>query len=59
MGKTAADYASDDLLRSAIERLFEIIGKAMTRLIKTDRVTAELINDYRKIASFRNVLIHG
>lgn len=59
VGKTAADYDSDDLLRSAIERQFEIIGEAMTRLIKADRATALLITDYRKIASFRNVLIHG
>lgn len=53
------DYVNDEMLRSAIERQFEIIGEAMTRLIKRDRSTAEKITDYRKIAGFRNVLIHG
>lgn len=58
-GKTFDDYVNDDLLRSAVERQFEIIGEAMARLIKVDRTTAEKISDYRKIAGFRNALIHG
>ena len=58
-GKTIENYTSDELLRSAIERQFEIIGEAMTRLIKQDRAMAEKFTDYRKIANFRHVLIHG
>jgi uncharacterized protein with HEPN domain len=58
-GKTFADYQEDDLLRSAIERQFEIIGEAMTRLIKLDSQVAEKISDYRKIAGFRNAIVHG
>ncbi|HEY4329812.1 MAG TPA: HepT-like ribonuclease domain-containing protein [Phycisphaerae bacterium] len=58
-GKTYDDYLRDDLLRSAVERQFEIIGEAMSRLLKSDRTIAERITDFRKIAGFRNALIHG
>ena len=58
-GKTFEDYVADELLRSAVERQFEIIGEAMTRLIKLDTATAQRITDHRKIAGFRNALIHG
>ena len=58
-GKTLDDYVKDELLRSAVERQFEIIGEAMTRLIKQHQAVAEKISDYRKISGFRNVLIHG
>src|SRR5881394_961076 len=58
-GKTFQDYQADELLRSGVERQFEIIGEAMTRLVKQDRAVAETITDFRKIAGFRNALIHG
>lgn len=44
---------------SAVERQFEIIGKAMTRLRDQDIVRFERITDARKITGFRNALIHG
>jgi uncharacterized protein with HEPN domain len=50
---------TDELLRSGVERQFGIIGEAMTRLLKLDRTIAEHITDFRKIAGFRHVLIHG
>ena len=46
-------------MRSGVERQFEIIGEAMARLVKLDRTTAERISEHRKIAGFRNALIHG
>jgi uncharacterized protein with HEPN domain len=58
-GKSFEDYQEDDLLRSAIERQFEILGEAMTRLIKADQPVAGKISDYRKIAGFRNAIVHG
>ena len=57
--KSYDDYLKDELLRSGIERQFEIIGEAMTRLMKRDVSVASQITDYRKIAGFRNALIHG
>ena len=57
--KTEADYMADELLQSAVERQFEIIGEAMSKLHKTGSDMAESIADYRKMIAFRNVLIHG
>jgi uncharacterized protein with HEPN domain len=58
-GRSYDDYLNDELLRSGVERQVEIIGEAMTRLIKRDHNMAEKISDFRKIAGFRNALIHG
>lgn len=57
--RTEGDYLRDELLQSAVERQFEIIGEAMSQLYKTDSGIAESIVDYRKMMAFRNVLIHG
>jgi uncharacterized protein with HEPN domain len=58
-GKSLEDYLADRLLRRAVERSFEIAGEALSQLNKIDPATATSISDYRKIISFRNVLIHG
>jgi len=58
-GKTLADYQHDVMLQSAVERQFEIIGEAVSQLAKRDPQTAERIPEYRRLISFRNVLIHG
>jgi len=58
-GKSFDDYRSDELLRSAVERQFEIIGEALSRLAKEDPAVAAGIPGCRRIIAFRNILIHG
>lgn len=58
-GKRFEHYRVDELLRSAVERQFEIIGEALSRLAKDDPGVAEKIPDHRRIIAFRNILIHG
>ena len=57
--RTLQDYADDALLRSAIERQFEIIGEALNRLSKSDPSAAAQISDCSQIIAFRNILIHA
>jgi uncharacterized protein with HEPN domain len=58
-GKTFADFDQDIVLRSAVERQFEIIGEAFAQLARGDAAMAARIPDLREIIAFRNVLIHG
>jgi uncharacterized protein with HEPN domain len=58
-GKSFDDYLSDDLLGPAVERHFEIIGEALTRLRRIDPDTLAHVPDHAQIIAFRNVLIHG
>ena len=50
---------SDGTLRSAVERQFEILGEALSRLMKCDCATATRITDHRAIIAFRNRLVHA
>lgn len=58
-GKSFPDYEANALLRSGVERQFEIIGEALRRLAKEDAATASRIAEYERIIFFRNILIHG
>jgi len=58
-GRDLADYAADELLRSAVERKFEIMGEALNRIRQDDPDVLAGIRDHRAIISFRNILIHG
>lgn len=58
-GKTFSDYQQDELLRSGVERKFEIIGEALIRIRRIESVILDQIREHRSIVSFRNILIHG
>jgi uncharacterized protein with HEPN domain len=58
-GKSFTGYSADPMLRSAVERQFEIIGEALAQLAKIDQEAANRISDWRRIVDFRNVLAHG
>ena len=57
--KGFADYEADELLRSAVERQFEVIGEALNRVARIDARVAQQIPEVARIVAFRNVLIHG
>lgn len=58
-GKTFEQLVGDIVLRSAVERQFEIVGEALARLARVDERTAQLIPDLPRIIAFRNILVHG
>ena len=58
-GRAFADYDSDEQLRSAVERKFEIMGEALNRVKRDQPELLQSIRDHRDIISFRNILVHG
>jgi uncharacterized protein with HEPN domain len=52
-------YASSELVQSAVERQFEIIGEALSQLAKVAPAVVSQIPDYQQVIAFRNILIHG
>ena len=58
-GKTFDDYERDELLRSGVERKFEIIGEALNRVSRDNPTVLDKIREHRNIVSFRNILAHG
>lgn len=58
-GKTFEDFRSEDLLRSAIERHFIILGEALGKLRQTDPATANRLPDLARAVAMRNLLVHA
>lgn len=51
------EYSTDIILKRAVERNLEIIGEAMSRIIKED--PAFPIENSKRIIGLRNQIIHG
>lgn len=58
-GKRFEDYLANEMLRSAVERQFGIVGEALSRLAADSPDVVALIPDHAKIIGFRNILVHG
>ncbi len=57
--RTFADYERNQMLRSAVERQFEIVGEALNQAEADDANISTLIPDIRRIVGMRNRIIHG
>jgi len=57
-GRSREDYANDDMLRSAVERQFEIVGVALSAFARAAPERAAAIPELPQIVGFRNVLAH-
>ncbi len=58
-GKTLQGYQSDAMLRSAVERQFEVIGEALNQALRSEPSLAVKVSHSSRIIGFRNQLIHG
>ena len=58
-GKSLEDCEADPLLRSGVERQFEVIGEALGRLLQVAPELSDQISDSKRIIAIRNRLIHG
>ena len=56
---TEAQFIEDRRTRRAVERSFEIIGEALSRLARGFPGIADRIPEHRRVIDFRNVLAHG
>lgn len=57
--RTFSEYEADVMLRSAVERQFEIIGEALSQGLYHFPEMEEEITAGRQIIAFRNRLIHA
>jgi uncharacterized protein with HEPN domain len=57
-GRTLEDYRADLMLRSAVERQFEVLGEALGRAIKVEPGLQERVPALRGAIDFRNVIAH-
>jgi len=58
-GRTFDQYKQDLLLRSAVERQFEILGEAFGRIDGLDATFREQLPEMAAIIGMRNRIIHG
>jgi uncharacterized protein with HEPN domain len=57
-GKQLSDYLANRQLRRSVERVFEIIGEAMSKMVHRFPESRTRIDHARRIANFRHILAH-
>lgn len=57
-GRSEADFTSDLIVRSAVERQLEILGEALNRLRRDDADTEARVPGLDRIVGMRNILAH-
>lgn len=57
-GMVRSEFNDDLLVRSAVERQFEILGESLNRLRSSDPGAAAEIPDIHRIIAMRNVIAH-
>jgi uncharacterized protein with HEPN domain len=57
--RTFAEFEQNLMLRSAVERQFEIVGEALNQAQADEPELSNLIPDLRRIVGMRNRIIHG
>jgi uncharacterized protein with HEPN domain len=57
-GRTLEDYRSTLMLRSAVERQFEILGEALARALRQDPALQQRLPASRGAIDFRNLIAH-
>lgn len=57
--RTFAEYEQNQMLRSAVERQFEIVGEALNQAETEEPDLSISIPDLRRIIGMRNRIIHG
>ena len=56
---TEAEFVEDRRTQRAVERSFEIVGEALSRLARDFPSIVDRIPEHRRVIDFRNVLAHG
>jgi uncharacterized protein with HEPN domain len=59
VGADLTSFHANDLLRSAVQFKFVVIGEALNALSKDYPETANRLGDVGPVISFRNKLVHG
>lgn len=54
-----ATYASNEIVRLAVERLLEIVGEALSVALRIDPTLQDRFPDLRRAVGLRNRIIHG
>ncbi|MBW6468686.1 MAG: DUF86 domain-containing protein [Anaerosomatales bacterium] len=57
--RSFSQYCEDLMLRSAVERQFEILGEAMSRALRAEPDIERELVGARTVVDFRNVIAHG